>query len=153
MKKQMEVVIRGNVRHTLLNGLNHSFNDNPSKIVCNNYHFDDEILMHDDIPYDVDSIERYWHKNGQIHRDNDLPATITPNAQGWYQNNNLHRDNGPALVTLTQKMWFKNGILHRDDGPAVIHISGRAEWWQNGEQTDTCDGYIETSLMTKSAKK
>jgi len=74
-----------------LNGVLHSFNDEPSWIHINGC--------------------KRWYKNGLMHRDNDLPAEVDSSLMVWYNENKIHRENGkPACIYSNGRAeWWTNG--------------------------------------------
>jgi antitoxin component YwqK of YwqJK toxin-antitoxin module len=89
---------------TFTNGIIHSDNDEPARII----HYNGSMA----------SIEKQWYKNGELHRENDLPAILKTNE---------------LIRNSNSQIWYKNGKKHRDnDLPAEIYDNGTQFWYING---------------------
>ena len=83
-----------NQGRTYRNGLLHSFNDEPARVINDDH--------------------REWYKDGYLHREGDLPAIITRRFQQWWVNGRVHRENNlPAFINGDYEEWWENGILIR----------------------------------------
>jgi hypothetical protein len=76
---------------TYLNGLLHSFNDEPAVIYA-------------------DGSTRKWYHNGLLHREN-MPAVIWfDGTHEWFTNDLLHREDGPAVMWANGiHEWYRHG--------------------------------------------
>jgi len=82
-------------RCTYINGVYHSYNDEPAHIT-----------------FDGD---QFWYKNGLQHRDGGMPAVICSNGyRAWYSDDKLNRIDGPAIIHSngTVEYWI-NGVFHK----------------------------------------
>ena len=116
-------VVREFTKHfqtTRVNGLLHSFDDEPAMIFFEND-------------------ARIWYKYGLVHRDNDQYAILCRTHVEWRENDLRHRDNDkPAVMRRSYDgrptfKWYQRGLCHRaDDKPAEM---GHAmyKWMQFGK--------------------
>lgn len=134
------------------NGLLHSFNDEPSK-----------VIIHDTKQKDI-----MWHSHGELYRDDDRPARINlsrnsfmtldenrkPHSYGnmpskidstgakiwlaWHNNGVPHRSGDlPAEVTSTQKeiveyAYYEQGQLHRGNNQLSLLTDHSKAWLVKG---------------------
>jgi hypothetical protein len=118
-----------------------------STITGNEYHFDENGLLHstDDQPAKVlANGGQEWYQHGQLHRDRDLPAKVWQHRKQWFQNGLPHRDNDmPAIDSDVEicQFWYQHGLLHRDNDLPAIRTLDNECWYQHGQkqhQIDCC---------------
>ena len=92
---RMNVIsLQGYIR-SYLNGMEHSFNDQPA--------------------IEYPNIDKSWYRYGNRHRGNDLPAFISKNGyKSWHWNGKRHRDNNlPAIECPNgHKEWYIHGVRY-----------------------------------------
>ena len=102
---------------TYLNGVLHSFNDQPA-IQANDH--------------------QYWYRHGELHRDNGPAIIWTGMAQLWYSHGKRHRDDDlPAVIWADgNRYWYQHNMQHLDNGTAEIYDNGTVEYWVHGRYVD-----------------
>lgn len=135
---QIKDIVNG---RTYLNGVLHSFDDQPAIITGNgNQYWFRYGMQHrdNDLPAVIHANGTHeWYQLGKLHRTDDKPAIIHINGnQYWYQLGNIHRDNNlPAIIYASgTHEWYQLNKLHRENMPAVIYADGTTEYWLNGRQ-------------------
>jgi hypothetical protein len=91
---------------TFLNGVLHSFNDQPAIVGrgC-----------------------AVWLNAGVVHRGGDRPAVQLNGSTMYIMHGVWHRGGDqPAVITKCQTVWYDRGEIHRDFGPAKIFRDNRA---------------------------
>jgi hypothetical protein len=100
--------------NTYKNGLLHSYDDKPARIIGE---------------------RKEWYVDGKLHRDNDQPAVVKIGfVREWYRHGLLHREyDKPAIINDSRlfNAWYVNGLLHRYSGPAIIDDHGKM-WYIKG---------------------
>ena len=122
---------------TRLNGLLHSFNDQPATVDKDRmtWYYLGEIHRGNDLPAVVIVGERYeWWTHGIPGRDGDRPAVVTRMVKEWIVDDKLHRDGGqPAVVWYNGDAdYFTHGVQDRDNAPAVV-MRGHQIYYKNDE--------------------
>lgn len=135
----LKITHQNGLFESTLNGLRHSFDDQPAYISKasqswyqhGKYHRDDDLPA---VIYTTGSQE--WYQHGEHHRDGDEPAIINYNGNKfWYQRGKYHREGDkPAAVDwVGNQFWYQHDKLHRDgDEPAIIYTTGGKEWYKQG---------------------
>ena len=123
---------------TRLNGLLHSFNDQPAMIESDGrmlWYDHGDLSRGNDLPAVVIIGEHYeWWTAGIPGRDGDRPAVVTRMAKEWIVNDQLHREGGqPAVIWYNGDMdYFEKGMQHRDNAPAVV-VRGHQIYYKHDE--------------------
>jgi hypothetical protein len=130
--------VSGNRREWYWNGLLHRDGDLPAVVIegtAERWYRYGKSHRDGDLPAHIAENYQEWNKDGNIHREGDLPAIIDGTCSSWYKNNRLHRDGDlPAVldVQADMYMWFKNGLRHRDGYEPAVIKGLRHEYWEDG---------------------